>query len=312
MQSKLQNWKSFWKNTWKNKALVVMAIPALALMIAFSYVPMYGAILAFKDFNFMQGFKSPWCGLDNFKHLFITGDLFWRMTRNTIGYYILFTVVGTIARVMLAIGLNEMIHKRWAKFLQSCIVLPHFISYIAIAFIVQALLGDDSGVITQWIMRITGNEVNFYVEAERWPLILLIVNTWKEVGYGSVLYLSVLVGIDPGLYEAASLDGASTWQKTRYITIPMLVDMVVIQTLLSLGGIMKSSTGLFYQVTRNSGALYPTTQVLSTYVLNALKSGGADYGITGAVALYQSLVGTIMVVGTNFVIRKIAPEKAIF
>lgn len=310
--NKLRNFKSFWKNTWKNRSLVLMAVPALSLMIAFSYVPMYGAVLAFKDFNFMQGFNSPWCGFDNFKYLFLVGDTFWRMTRNTVGYFFLFLVTGMIAKIALAIGLNEMIHKRWAKLFQSCMVLPHFISFIAIAFIVRALLQDDTGLITQWIMRLTGEKVHFYLEAERWPLILLIVNTWKNVGYGSVLYLSVLVGIDPGLYEAADLDGATTWQKTKYVTIPMLSNMVIIQTILALGNIMESSTGLFYQVTGNSGALYSTTQVLSTYILDALKSGGTDYGVTGAASLYQSVVGSIMIIISNLIIRKIDPDKALF
>ncbi|MBQ8814426.1 MAG: sugar ABC transporter permease [Lachnospiraceae bacterium] len=307
----MRNFKSFWKNTWRNRTLVLMSVPAILSMLAFQYAPMYGSVLAFKKFDFMLGFDSPWCGLDNFKFMFLVGDTFWRMTRNTIGYFILFTIVGTITKIMLAIGLNELIFKRWAKFLQSCMILPHFISYIAVAFIVYALLRNETGLINQWIMHFGGENVNFYGDAEKWPFILLIVNTLKNVGYGSVLYLSVLVGIDPGLYEAAALDGASTWQKTWHITIPMLMSMVIIQTLLGLGGIMKSSTGLFYQVTRNSGALYPTTQVLSTYVLNAIKTGG-NYGTTAAVALYQSVVGTIMVVGTNFVVRKIDPEKAIF
>lgn len=289
-----------------------MALPAISLMIAFSYVPMYGAVLAFKDFNFMQGFNSPWCGLDNFKQLFLTGSTFWRMTRNTVGYFFLFLAVGTVAKIALAIGLNELRFKRWAKVTQSCMVLPHFISYIAIAFIVRALLEEDTGMITKWIYQLTGKEVHFYLEPARWPLILLIVRHWKHVGYGSILYLSVLVGIDPGLYEAADLDGATTWQKIRYVTIPMLSNMVIIQTILALGGIMTSENGLFYQVTGNSGALYPTTQVISTYILDALKTAGTDYGITGAVSLYQSVVGSIMIIVSNLIIRKIDPEKALF
>lgn len=307
----MKNFVGFWKNTWKNRPLVLMALPALILMIMFSYVPMYGLVLAFKRFNYMQGFNSPWCGLDNFKFMFLVGDTFWRMTRNTLGYYLLFTVVGTVGKVMLAIALNEMVFKRAAKFFQSCMVLPHFISYIAVSFVVYALLKTNGGLVNQWIMALGGEKINFYAEAERWPLILLIVNTWKNIGYGSVLYLSVLVGIDPGLYEAASLDGASTWQKTWHITIPMLMSMVVIQTLLSLGGIMQSNTGLFYQVTKNSGALYKTTQVLDSYVLNAIKSG-SNFGTTAAVTFYQSVVGTFMIVMTNLFVRKVSPENAIF
>ena len=307
----MQNFRSFWKNTWKNRTLVVMAIPALTLMIAFSYVPMFGVILAFKRFDFMQGFNSPWIGFENFRYIFLVGDTFWRMTRNTVGYFLLFTVIGLITKVALAIGLNEMFFKRTAKFLQSCMVLPHFISYIAISFIVYALLQNNVGLLNQIFVALGGESVNFYAEPEHWPVILTVVNTWKSVGYGSVLYLSVLVSIDPGLYEAAELDGANAWQKMWYITIPMLVSMMIITTLLGLGGIMKSSTGLFYQVTRNVGTLYPTTQVLDSYVLNAIKSG-SDFGRTAATTLYQSVVGCVMVVGTNLIVRKVSPENAIF
>ena len=307
----MQNFKSFWKNTWKNRTLVVMALPALALMIAFSYVPMFGVILAFKRFDFMQGFNSPWIGFENFRYIFLVGDTFWRMTRNTVGYFLLFTVIGLITKVALAIGLNEMFFKRTAKFLQSCMVLPHFISYIAISFIVYALLQNNVGLLNQIFVALGGESVNFYAEPEHWPVVLTVVNTWKSVGYGSVLYLSVLVSIDPGLYEAAELDGANAWQKMWYITIPMLVSMMIITTLLGLGGIMKSSTGLFYQVTRNVGTLYPTTQVLDSYVLNAIKSG-SDFGRTAATTLYQSVVGCVMVVGTNLIVRKVSPENAIF
>ncbi|MBQ8814417.1 MAG: sugar ABC transporter permease [Lachnospiraceae bacterium] len=307
----MKNFVGFWKNTWKNRSLMVMALPALILMIMFSYVPMYGVVLAFKKFNYMQGFNSPWCGLDNFKFMFLVGDTFWQMTRNTVGYFLLFTIVGTVGKVMLAIALNEMVFKRAAKFFQSCMVLPHFISYIAISFVVYALLKTNGGLVNQWIMALGGEGINFYAEAERWPLILLIVNTWKNIGYGSVLYLSVLVGIDPGLYEAAELDGANAWQRMIHITIPMLVPMIVITTLLGLGSIMQSDTGLFYQVTKNSGALYSTTQVLDSYVLNAITSG-SNFGTTAAVTFYQSIVGTFMIVMTNLFVRKISPDNAIF
>lgn len=307
----MKNFVGFWKNTWKNRSLVVMALPALILMIMFSYVPMYGLVLAFKQFNYMQGFNSPWCGLDNFKFMFLVGDTFWRITRNTVGYFLLFTIVGTVGKVLLAIGLNEMVFKRAAKFFQSCMVLPYFISYIAITFVVYALLKTNGGLVNQWLMALGGEKINFYADADRWPLILLIVNTWKNIGYGSVLYLSVLVGIDPGLYEAAELDGANAWQRMIHITIPMLVPMIVITTLLSLGSIMSSDTGLFYQVTQNSGALYKTTQVLDSYVLNAIKTG-SNFGTTAAVTFYQSVVGTFMIVMTNLFVRKISPDNAIF
>ena len=296
------------RNSWKNRWLVVMSLPALILFIMFSYIPMFGLVLAFKKFDYSKGiFGSPWCGLNNFRLLFISGQTFWRLTRNTVGYYLLFTVTGTIGNVFLAIGINEFACKKLGKFFQSCMILPTFITYIAVTFIVYACLRTDGGLVN----RLVGKNINWYLKAEAWPVILLIVRTWKSVGYGSVLYLSVLAGIDTQLYEAAALDGANARQRMWHITLPMLMPMVAIMTLLGLGSIMNSDTGLFYQVTKNIGALYRTTQVLDSYVLNAIMSS-TDFSLTSAITFYQSVVGCIMVVGTNAIVRKVSPENALF
>ena len=299
------------KNTWKHRALVLMALPAVILFLMFSYAPMFGLVLAFETFDYQLVFNSPWCGFDNFRYIFLVGDTFWRITRNTVGYYILFTITGTIGNIALAIGINEFVAKRAGKFFQSCMILPTFISYIAVSFIVYACLKSQTGLLNRIIIAFGGKSVNFYIDAQKWPIILLVVNIWKNIGYGSVLYLSVLTGIDPALYEAASLDGANAWQKMWYVTLPMLVPMVVIMTLLGLGSIMHSDTGLFYQVTRNSGALYKTTQVLDSYVLNAIMTS-ANFSTTAATTFYQSVIGSVMVIGTNCIVRKFAPENALF
>ena len=300
------------KNTWKNRMLVLMALPAILHFILFSYVPMFGIVLAFKDFNYADGiWKSPWCGLQNFKFLFMVGDTAWRLTRNTVGYFLLFRITGTILDIALAIGINEMVFKKLAKYFQSAMILPTFITYIAVTFIVEGFLKSDTGIINRWIVAMGGENISFYLKAEYWPVILLIVKTWKSIGYGSVLYLSVLTGIDQELYDAAAVDGASPWQKIRYISLPMLVPMVVIMTLLALGSIMESDTGLFYQVTQNVGFLYPTTQVLDSYVLDALISS-SNYGMTAAATFYQSVVGCIMVIVTNLIVRRYSPENSLF
>lgn len=300
------------KNTYKNRTLLFMALPAVIIMILFSYVPMFGLVLAFKDFNFAKGiWGSDWCGLDNFKYLFLVGETAWRLTRNTVLYYIAFTITGTVGAVMLAIGINEMVLKKTGRMFQSFMILPTFISYIAVSFVVYAFLKNDTGILNRLIVSLGGDAIRFYQDDSKWPVILLIVNMWKNIGYSSVLYLSVLTGIDPNLYEAASIDGASAKQKMWYITLPMLVPMVIIRTLMGLGRIMHSDTGLFYQVTKNSPALYDTTQVLDSYVLNAIMSS-TDYGMTAATTFYQSVVGFIMVVGTNMIIRKISPDNALF
>lgn len=296
------------RNSWKNRWLVVMSLPALILFIMFSYIPMFGLVLAFKKFDYSKGiFGSPWCGLNNFRLLFISGQTFWRLTRNTVGYYLLFTITGTIGNVFLAIGIHEFVCKKLGKFFQSCMILPTFITYIAVTFIVYACLQTNGGLVN----RLLGKNINWYLNADAWPVILLIVRTWKSVGYGSVLYLSVLAGIDTQLYEAAALDGVNARQKMWYITLPMLLPMVAIMTLLGLGSIMYSDTGLFYQVTKNIGALYRTTQVLDSYVLNAIMSS-TDYSLTSAITFYQSAVGFIMVIGTNAIVRKVSPENALF
>ena len=212
---------------------------------------------------------------------------------------------------MLAIGINEMVLKKTGRMFQSFMILPTFISYIAVSFVVYAFLKNDTGMLNRLIVSLGGESIRFYQDDSKWPIILLIVNMWKQIGYGSVLYLSVLTGIDPNLYEAAAIDGASAKQKMWYITLPMLVPMVIIRTLMGLGRIMHSDTGLFYQVTKNSPALYDTTQVLDSYVLNAIMSS-TDYGMTAATTFYQSIIGFVMVVGTNLIIRKISPDNALF
>lgn len=300
------------KSLWKDRTLVLMALPAVILLILFSYVPMTGLVLAFKRFDYSKGlYGSPWCGFYNFKQLFLVGDTFWRITRNTVGYYILFTITGVIVEIALAIGISELAFKRAGKYLHSIIILPTFISAVALQYIVSAFLDKRTGMLNHLIEFFGGQPINFYLEASYWPLILMIVNIWINAGYGSILYLSALSGIDPELYEAASLDGANRWKRIRYITLPMLVPMVSIKLLLGIGGIMHSNTGLFYQVTKNTGALYSTTQVLDSYVLNAVQKSGS-YGATAAVTFYQSVIGCILMVVVNLIVKKISPENSLF
>ena len=259
--------------------LTLMALPALALMILFNYVPMSGLVLAFKKFDYSKGlFWSPWNGLENFRLLFLSGDTFWRITRNTLLYYVMFTAVGTICEVALAIGIYELVFKKLGKGIQSILILPTFISFVAVSYIVEALLQNNTGLVNQFLMSLGKESIYFYMESKYWPMILLLVKIWKGTGYGSVLYLATLSGVDTQLYEAAMLDGANRRQQRRYITLPMLLPMITIMLLLSIGSVMHSDTGIFYQTTKNIGALYETTQVLDSYVLNAIMKS-SNYGV---------------------------------
>ena len=300
--------KSFLHNTWKHRAHVVMALPAFLILFFIMYVPMAGLVMAFKNFDYTLGiWKSPWNGIDNFKFLLASKATFVTMTRNTLLYYIVFTALGTFLNVVLAIAIDQFVFKKMAKTMQTIMIIPVFISYAAVQFIVYAFISTDTGIINHAM----DSNIRFYSVASYWPVILTIVKMWNSVGYGSVLYMSVLAGIDTELYEAAEIDGANKWQKIWHITIPALIPMITVMLLLSVGSIMKSDTGLFYQVTRNSGVLYPTTQVIDSYVLNAIFKN-SNFGFTAATSFFQSVVGLLMMRFANGMVRKIAPDNALF
>ena len=300
--------KDFMRNTWKHRAHVIMALPVFLILFFIMYVPMAGLVMAFKNFNYVDGiWKSPWNGLDNFKFLIASKATFISITRNTILYYLLFTLVGTFLNVTLAIMIDKLVFKRMAKTMQTLMIIPVFISYAAVQFIVYAFISSDTGIINHSL----GTSTRFYSAANLWPWILLIVKIWKDTGYGSVLYMSVLAGIDSELYEAADIDGANSWQKIFHITIPSLIPMITVMLLLSVGSVMHSDTGLFYQVTRNSGVLYDTTQVIDSFVLNAIFKN-SNFGFVAATSFFQSVVVLLLMLFANTTVRKIAPENALF
>ena len=298
----------FFRNIWKNRAHVVLALPAFLVLFFIMYVPMAGLVMAFKNFDYTKGiFGSPWCGLDNFKFLLASKSTFISITTNTVLYYLLFTAVGTLLNVVLAIAIDQLVFKRAAKTMQTLMIIPVFISYAAVQFIVYAFISSDTGLIN----NVLGTRIRFYNTAKLWPWILLVVKVWKDTGYGSVLYMSVLSGIDTSLYEAAQIDGANKWQQILHITLPSLIPMITVMLLLSVGNVMRSDTGLFYQVTRNSGILYPTTQVIDSYVLNQIFKN-SNFGFTAATSFFQSVVGLLLMLFANFTVSKIAPENALF
>lgn len=300
--------KSFLKNTWQHRAHVVMALPAFLILLLFSYVPMAGLVMAFKSYDYSKGiWGSPWNGLQNFQFLLASKASFINMTKNTLIYYVIFTFLGTFLNVVLAIAIDQFVFKKCAKVMQTIMIVPVFISYAAVQFIVYAFISTDTGILNNTL----GMNVRFYSTASLWPLVLTVVKMWNSVGYGSVLYMSVLAGIDTELYEAAEIDGANKWRQIWHITLPSLLPMITVMLLLSVGNIMRSDTGLFYQVTRNSGSLYETTQVIDSYVLNAIFNN-SNFGFVAATTLFQSVVGLLLMLFANGLVRKVSPENSLF
>ena len=292
--------------------LLLLLLPGLAYLIINNYLPMFGLIIAFKDMNYRKGILgSDWVGFNNFKYLFKTQDAI-IITRNTILYNLVFIIIGTAAAIFVALLLNE-IAKRWlSKFYQSVILLPTLISYVIVSYIVLAMLSVDVGMVNNTILNLFGiAKISWYTEPKYWPFIIVIVRLWKTIGLSSVVYYAAIISINKEYFEAAALDGASKWQQIKYITLPQISHAIITLTLLDIGRIFYSDFGLFYQVPLNSGPLYPTTNVIDTYVYRGLLQLG-DVGMSAAAGAYQSIIGFILVLISNFIVRKIDKERALF
>ncbi len=292
--------------------LYLMLVPGFTYLIINNYIPMAGIVVAFKKYNVNDGlFFSPWNGLENFRYLFGTKDAF-IIVRNTLLYNVAFIIVNTTVGIILAIFISDVMNKRLRKLYQSSILLPFLISMVVVSYIVFAFLSQENGMMNNSILPFFGVEpIKWYNDTTWWPLILIIVNCWKGVGYGTLIYIAAIAGIDPTFYEAAELDGASKWQQITKITIPCLIPSIITMLIMNVGRIFTSDFGLFYQVPQNSGALFSVTQTIDTYVYRALMSTGG-IGRSSAAGLLQSVVGFTLVVLSNWVVRKVSPENSIF
>ena len=290
--------------------LYLMMAPGLIYLFINNYMPMAGLVVAFKNYNVVDGiFGSPWAGLSNFTYLFNDA---WTITRNTLLYNIVFIIINLILGIAFAIFICDIRSKACKTIYQSAILLPFLMSIVIVSYITFAFFSGDNGMLNKTILPFFGKEaINWYSESKYWPVILVIVNTWKGVGYGCLIYISSISGNDPSFYEAAELDGASKWKQIRYITLPSIMPSVITLTLLNIGRIFYSDFGLFYQVTQNSGQLYDTTNVIDTYVYRALLQSG-NIGMASAAGFYQSIVGFACVLLANVVVRKLSPENAMF
>lgn len=305
MKSKMRKIRRYWP-------LYLMMLPACIYIFINNYVPLTGVSLAFRQYNFQKGiYGSPFIGLKNFKFLFASKDA-WIIMRNTIGYNLIFIVLGTVCAIAVAILLCEIRSKISKKIYQTCILIPYLVSMVIVSYLVFAFLSEGNGYInTQILAKLGMNKISWYNEPKYWPVILVIVNLWKNIGYNSIMYYAMIIAIDKTYYEAARVDGAGRWQQILHITLPAIKPTIVILTLMSVGRIMYSDFGLFYQIPMNSGTLLDVTNTIDTYVYRGLMQTN-NIGMSAAAGVYQSVVGFILVITANLIVKKVDPESALF
>lgn len=307
------NKKSIWKDkvSWQ---LLLLCLPALAGYILFSYVPMVSSVvMPFKDFKLSKGiWGSAWVGFKNFRWVF-TSKVILEVLRNTLLYGLWFLFVGPVTNMILALFLFEVTNRKALKFYQTVFSFPNFMSFVIVGYITYAIIGPRNGVLNAIITAFGGEPIDLYMKKEAWPLILTIVNIWKGVGMGSMMYFAALMGIDTSLYEAAEIDGAGRFQKMRYISLPHLIPLVCIFSIMNVGTLVSGNFDLYYIIPRQSSAVYETTEVLSTYIYSGLKDGTNSAYVRGAaVGMLQSLASLVLVVTSNAIVRKVSPENSLF
>lgn len=297
--------------------LTLLSIPTLIWYAVFSFLPMIGILIAFKDFRMMpgQGFissliSSEWVGLTNFEFLFKTPDAM-VIIRNTICYNIIFIILGTVVPVALAIGITQLYNKKVAKSCQTAMFLPHFLSWVVVSYFVFSFLSYDKGIANQMLANMGSEPVQWYMQEKYWPYILIFMQVWKSMGYGMIVYLAAITGIDHSYYEAALIDGSTKWQQIKYITLPLIKPIIIIMFIMAVGNIFRSDFGLFYQVPKNSGMLFNTTATIDTYVYKAIEGTGS-MAMSSAAAFFQSVIGCITIITANTIVKKIDSETGLF
>lgn len=296
------------KRTW---TLSAMAFPAVLMLFIFNYVPIVGLVVAFKDFRYDKGFfGSEWIGFKNFEFFFKSNDA-WVVLRNTVGLNLLFIGLTLVISVAVALMINEIRSRTAVKLIQTIMFFPYFMSWVVVGYMLYAYLHHDYGIINQVLSFLGMQDVAWYANSKYWPFILTFMYAWKSAGYYSVIYYAGLMGVDQSYYESAELDGASKWTQVWSITLPMIRSIIICMVILQIGRIMYADFGLFFQLTRDQGALYATTDVLDTYIYRALRVTG-DIGIGSAVGCFQAVVGFVLIMVSNFVVRRIDEDSALF
>ena len=302
--------KGFWGQVRKNRTLLCMLLPALLYVVIFSYIPMFGITIAFKDYNYNGGILgSPWCGFKNFEYLKISGKL-WALTRNTLLYNLAFIVFGIIFEVGFAVMLSEITKKTFKKVTQAFMFLPYFISWVVVSTIMLNIFGQN-GVLSNVLAHFGIEDFSIYQQSRQRPVIMVAIRIWKQTGYGTVVYLAAIAGLSQEMFEAASIDGASIWQKIRYITIPGLKPTIFIMFLLSVGNIFRGDFGMFYQLVGNNQLLLETSDVIDTFVYRSLITS-PNIGMSAAAGFYQSVLCFVTIVSVNWLVKKVDPDYTLF
>lgn len=303
-----RSWVASMRDQW---VLILMCVPAIIFFLAFAYGPMPGAWIAFTNFNYRDGiFGSPYVGMRNFEFLIKSGQL-WLLTKNTVLYNLAFIVIGNILQIALAVMLNEIRSKYFKKVSQTFMFLPYFISVVLVGVIAFNLFNYDTGAVNALITSLGGDPVKIYSMPHLWPFIIVIAHLWQSTGYGSIVYFAAIMGLDTSMFEAAAIDGATAWQRIRYIILPSLKPTFIILLLFSLGGIMRGNFGLFWNLVGNNAGLFNTTDIIETSVYRMIMSQN-NFTSSTAVGLYQSLFGFVLIMTVNWIVRRINPDYALF
>lgn len=295
----------------RNKFLLILCLPAVIWFCIFSYAPLCGLIVAFQRYSPSKGILgSEFIGLKNFT-FFFGSQSFFQVTFNTLFLNALFILSTMLSSILIALAISEVTNKWFKKITQSVVILPHFISWTVVALLMEAFLKTDGGIINQVLNSIGIEAIPFYQSPKVWPAVLTFLRIWQGAGYGSIVYLAAITGLDQEMYEAAKVDGATRIQCIRYITLPLLKTTAVLLFIMSVGKIFNGDFGMIYTLVGNNSVLYPTTDVIDTYVYRQLVEAN-NMGMSSAVGLYQSIMGFIMVMFTNFITKKADPESALF
>jgi len=303
--------RKFVDDVMRYRVILLMLAPAVAFYLLFAYIPMAGIIIAFKRYDYAGGiFGSAWNGWDNFRFFFESGDA-WRVTRNTALYNIAFIAVNNALQIFAAVLLFEIGGKWFRKLAQSILFLPYFISWVVVGAIAYNLLNYDIGTVNVLLGSLGLEPIDIYNTPSYWPYILVIVAAWKTLGYGTVMYLAAIDGIDTEMYEAAEIDGANIFQRIMRITVPNLYPTLIILVLLAVGNIFRGDFGMFYNMVGNNGILFSTTDVIDTFVFRSLITSN-DIGMSAAAGVFQSVLGFATIMAVNYAVRKYDKDRALF